>query len=136
LLVADGYSVYTSAGPQLISNEENTMRWMTMVSSAAVLVAVAGVARLARAEEVPIGGNSPTRVEGRCNEAGGVYFPPSSHGVYACLNSDGSGIICGGVGGFAKTCTTFGAQVVKGPKLPNRPAVIEAERQRLLKAQR
>jgi hypothetical protein len=45
-----------------------------------------------------------------------VYFPPSSHGVYACLNSDGSGIICGGVGGFAKTCTTFGAQVVKGPK--------------------
>jgi len=81
-------------------------------------------------------GNSPTRVEGRCNEAGGVYFPPSSHGVYACLNSDGSGIICGGVGGFAKTCTTFGAQVVKGPKLPNRPAVIEAERQRLLKAQR
>ena len=76
LLVADGYSVYTSAGPQLISNEENTMRWMTMVSSAAVLVAVAGVARLARAEEVPIGAIAQRESRGDATRQEVCTFPP------------------------------------------------------------
>jgi len=55
-------------------------------------------------------GNSPTQVEGRCgNKAGGVYFPPNQNGVYGCLNGDGSGIVCGGKGKYAKTCDSWGA---------------------------
>jgi hypothetical protein len=54
-------------------------------------------------------GNSPTQVQGKCgNSAGGIYFPPNKNGVYGCLNGDGSGIVCGGTGKFAKTCDTWG----------------------------
>jgi hypothetical protein len=55
-------------------------------------------------------GNSPNQVEGRCgNQEGGVYFPPDKNGVYGCLNGDGSGIVCGGKGKYAKRCDTWGA---------------------------
>ena len=108
---------------------------MRSVSAAVLLVAAAVLARLAFAEEVPAASNSPNKVEGKCNESGGVYFPPSSHGVYACLNPDGSGIICGGVGGYAKTCEKFGAGVViNHSHVPVRLQVIRAERERLRKA--
>jgi hypothetical protein len=111
------------------------MRIMRSVIAAALLVAAAVLARFAVAEEVPIGGHSPTRVQGRCNEAGGVYFPPGSHGVYACLNPDGSGIICGGVDGYAKTCSVFGPGVVTNRShVPVRAQVEQAEKARLRKA--
>ncbi len=38
----------------------------------------------------------PDAVEGKCNEKGGVYFPPKGGHSYGCLNPDGSGIVCGG----------------------------------------
>ena len=63
----------------------------------------------AQAKTISTKGNSPTQVEGRCgNNPGGVYFPPSKNGVYGCLNGDGSGIVCGGKGKYAKTCDTWG----------------------------
>jgi hypothetical protein len=66
-------------------------------------------------------GNSPTQVEGRCgNNPGGVYFPPNKNGVYGCLNGDGSGIVCGGKGKYAKTCDTWGA--TPSVALPNNTA--------------
>jgi hypothetical protein len=111
------------------------MHIMKSVSAAALLVAGAFLARVALAEEVPKQGNSPTQVEGRCNESGGIYSAPGSQGVYYCLNNDGSGIVCGGVGKYAKTCTKFGPKVVKHrSQVPVRAEIIKAERQRLLKA--
>jgi hypothetical protein len=63
----------------------------------------------AHAKTISTKGNSPTQVEGKCGNApGGVFFPPNKNGVYACLNGDGSGIVCGGTGKFAKTCDTWG----------------------------
>ncbi|HEY2039860.1 MAG TPA: hypothetical protein VGG95_09365 [Edaphobacter sp.] len=56
-----------------------------------------------------IKGNSPTQVEGRCgNDPAGVYFPPDKNGVYGCVNGDGSGIVCGGKGQYAKRCDSWG----------------------------
>jgi hypothetical protein len=111
------------------------MHIMRSVSATALLAAGAVLASVALAEEVPRQGNSPDQVEGRCNESGGTYNAPGSQGVYWCLHEDGSGIICGGVGGYAKTCTKFGPKVVKHhSQMPARAEVIKAERQRLLKA--
>ena len=63
----------------------------------------------AHAKTISTKGNSPTQVQGKCgNSEGGVFFPPNKNGVYACLNGDGSGIVCGGTGKFAKTCDTWG----------------------------
>ena len=64
----------------------------------------------AHSETVSTKGNSPTQVQGRCGNAeGGVYFPPTkTNHVYGCMNADGSGIVCGGTGKFAKTCDTWG----------------------------
>ncbi|MBS1799734.1 MAG: hypothetical protein JSS95_07910 [Acidobacteria bacterium] len=76
--------------------------------SPVVLVGVLALTHPAHAS--PIKGNSPTQVEGRCgNKEGGVYFPPDKNGVYGCLNGDGSGIVCGGKGKYAKTCDSWGA---------------------------
>jgi hypothetical protein len=36
------------------------------------------------------------QLEGYCNENGGIFFPPSANGVYACLLPDGTLIACGG----------------------------------------
>jgi hypothetical protein len=75
---------------------------------AAILVALAALPSQAAANRVPIKGNSATQVEGRCNESGGVYSPPSKSGVYVCLNPDGSGIVCGGGTAEQKeTCDKF-----------------------------
>jgi hypothetical protein len=64
----------------------------------------------AHAKTVSTKGNSPSQVEGRCgNNPGGVSFPPNKNGVYGCMNADGSGIVCGGKGKYAKTCDTWGA---------------------------
>ena len=35
-------------------------------------------------------------VKGWCDKVGGVYFPPSRRGAYACLAPNGDFIVCGG----------------------------------------
>ena len=55
-------------------------------------------------------GGSPSEVKGGCDS--GNYFPPSAIGEYGCVNDNGSGIVCGGVGKDAITCTVF----LKPPK--------------------
>jgi hypothetical protein len=110
------------------------MHIMRSVSAGALLVAGVVLASVALAEEVPKQGNNPDQVEGRCNESGGIYSAPGSQGVYYCVNPNGSGIICGGVGGYAKTCTKFGPKVVKSrSRMPIRAEVIKAERARVRK---
>src|SRR5438477_4077959 len=61
------------------------------------------------AKTVSIAGNSKTKVEGRCNESGGVYWTQGKTGnTYGCMNPDGGGIVCSGVtSAQKKTCDTF-----------------------------
>jgi hypothetical protein len=61
----------------------------------------------AHAKTISISGHGASSVKKGCG-GGGVFFPPNKNGVYACLNGDGSGIVCGGTGKFAKTCDTWG----------------------------
>lgn len=65
------------------------MAWMTPV---VFLGAVLMMPQAAHAEK----NQSKDAVQGKCNEKGGVYFPPGKAGAYACLYKDGSGIVCGG----------------------------------------
>ena len=57
--------------------------------------AVAAAAQPALAKESPIKNHSPTKVEGKCNTDGGTYFNNGT--TYACLYTNGSVIVCGGV---------------------------------------
>jgi hypothetical protein len=82
------------------------MRTMVMVTAAVLSVGAAGMPRAVWAATIPVGNHSPGNVQKHCE--GGTYFAPSSHGVYGCLAGDGSGIVCGGTGKDAKTCSTWG----------------------------
>lgn len=97
---------------------------MHVKATLAVILSFAAIALLAdsaMAEEVPITGHSKTKVEGKCNDSGGVYWPTSSGGTYGCMNPDGSGIVCGGATAKdKKTCSTF-RQVP--PRIPTRDEV-------------
>jgi hypothetical protein len=64
------------------------MAWMT---PAVFLGAVLMMPQAAHAKD-----QKPDAVEGKCNENGGVYWPPKNGHSYGCLNPDGSGIVCGG----------------------------------------
>jgi hypothetical protein len=64
-----------------------------LTALAASLALSVGVAAPAHAT----GPMNPDKVEGKCNDRGGVYWPPVPPGhSYGCLNPDGSGIVCGG----------------------------------------
>ncbi len=97
---------------------------MNVKATLAAILSFAAIALLAdsaTAEEVPIKGHSKTKVEGKCNESGGVYWPTSAGGTYGCMNPDGSCIICGGMTAKdKKTCSTF-RQVP--PRIPTRDEV-------------
>jgi hypothetical protein len=94
-----------------------------MLSSAVLLLAVAGMSRTARAATVSVSGHSPGNVQKSCG--GGLYFPPNGNGVYGCMAHDGSGIVCGGPGKYAKTCGTWGASAAraKQKQLPSQAEV-------------
>ena len=102
------------------------MRTITMVSSAVLLLAAAGMSRSARAATIPVGGHSPGNVQKGCG-GGGTYFPPNGNGVYGCMAGDGSGIVCGGVGKYKKTCGTWGASAQISPTRKNLPTQDEVE---------
>jgi hypothetical protein len=67
-----------------------------VLSAILPFAAIALVADSAVSKEVPIQGNSKTQVKDRCDKGGGKYWPDSAGGTYGCVNTDGSGIICGG----------------------------------------
>jgi hypothetical protein len=85
---------------------------MSGLCSAALMVLFA-VSRPLIAE--PIGPHSPGNVQKGCNATGGVYFPPTkgNSGEYGCLNQNATSIVCGGAGGYKKTCS-YGKQGVPG----------------------
>lgn len=67
------------------------MKSMVWMVPAVLFGAVLAMPRAAHAKT-----QSPTQVEGKCNNTGGVYWPPTKGHSYGCLNPDGSGIVCGG----------------------------------------
>jgi len=57
----------------------------------------------AQAEKVSF--NTPRELKGKCDSAGGLYFPPTGpNSAYACLGKNGSLVACGGEGEYATTC--------------------------------
>jgi hypothetical protein len=105
------------------------MKIATLLSSA-MLVAVFAAGRAALSETVKI--QSTDAVEGKCNESGGVWFPKSStSSTYGCMNGDGHGIVCGGVGKdpkgrpYSQTCDTF---IKLPPRLPTRTEIMKFEK--------
>ncbi len=68
------------------------MKSMAWMIPAVVFGAVLAIPAASRAEKT----QKPDAVEGKCNESGGVYWPPTKGHSYGCLNPDGSGIVCGG----------------------------------------
>lgn len=97
------------------------MNVKAMLATLLPFAVIALLANSAMAEEVSIKGHSKTKVEGKCNESGGVFWPTSAGGTYGCMNPDGSGIVCGGATPKdKKTCATF-RQVP--PRIPTRDEV-------------
>ena len=76
---------------------KSTMWMVPLVCLGAVLA----MPRAAKADKA----QKPDAVEGKCNDKGGVYFPPKGGHSYGCLNPDGSGIVCGGA---KKGCDSWG----------------------------
>jgi hypothetical protein len=94
-----------------------------------VVVGALSFCQSACEKQISTSGNSPAQVKKGC---GGVYFPPGGKGMYGCMNDDGSGIVCGGVGkdpktgaSFSKTCDTF---LKAPPRLPGRDEITTAEK--------
>jgi hypothetical protein len=54
----------------------------------------------ATAATISSAGHSVSHVAQDCAASGGMFGPPTlgNHEVWSCLNPDGSGIACGGVG--------------------------------------
>jgi hypothetical protein len=72
-----------------------------------VFVGALALTHPAHSATISVKGHNPDQVQGKCD--GGTYFGPSDKGTYGCLEADGSGIVCGGVGSYANTCDTWGA---------------------------
>ena len=91
--------------------------------SAAVLCAVSSVL-VAAGATIPVGSHNPSSIQKGCTGPGDLYAGPGVNGMYGCLKGDGSGVVCGGAGKYAKTCSTF-AQAP--PHLPTQAELHKAE---------
>ena len=97
------------------------MRMLTGIgASFALVVAFVGVRDSLAAPK-----QSPKQVKSDCAKSGGTYMSPSAHGVYGCMNKDTSGIVCGGTGGYANTCSVFKQAP---PHLPTQDEVLAFEK--------
>jgi hypothetical protein len=76
-----------------------------------------GTPGTAFAKSIPIGGNTPDRVQGLCGNTG-TFWPPNDIGVYGCMKNNGHYIVCGGWGKYQYTCDIL----VVGTKAPTRRA--------------
>jgi hypothetical protein len=89
-----------------------------MSTKTSLLLATAGLfAALAlpvSANTVSMGKNNPGSVQKGCSASGDLYFPPNENGVFGCIKAGGNGVVCGGVGKFAKTCSTFAKPQTRG----------------------
>jgi hypothetical protein len=105
------------------------MKIATLISPL-VFVGALMLTHPATAKQISIQGFDSGAVKKACGGGDQVYFPPTKNGVYGCVNGDGSGIVCGGVGkdpktgaSFSKTCDTFRKVP---PHLPTRDEIIKA----------
>lgn len=79
------------------------MKKLVLLTAAAMLAAF----YVPGANAVPIKGHGPGEVQSDCGKGGGMYFPPGVNGMYGCLTKNGGGVLCGGAGGYSKTCTVM-----------------------------
>jgi hypothetical protein len=96
---------------------------IAIVMSSIVVAAVFAAPHAGHCKQVSL--QSQGKVKGGCGGGGDVYFPKNSTGVYGCMKQDGSGIVCGGSGKYAKRCDTF---IKVPPTLPSRSAIQNAEK--------
>lgn len=73
------------------------MQRVIILAGIAVAALLSGIWSAQAAPESPPKLESPTAIEGWCNEHGGIYMPPGGGAeTYGCLLPDGSILICGG----------------------------------------
>jgi hypothetical protein len=111
------------------SNVRNR-RWSLMVQAiVTVILALVGLGAASNsvmAEKVKLGSTEAKNTMSSCKGTGGVTFPKTGpNSTFGCMNSDGSGIVCGGVKKSDKTtCDIF---MQTPPRLPTRGEVRNAE---------
>jgi hypothetical protein len=88
-----------------------------------VVLASFAAPRAGFCKTVPL--QSQSQVKAGCGGSGDVYFV-MGHGVYGCMKQDTTGIVCGGVGKYAKTCGTFSK--IPPPRLPTQADIDKAEK--------
>jgi hypothetical protein len=90
------------------------MKLVNLAISSAFLATIVAAPQAAWADHISL--QSKDKVEGACNEKGGVYWPSSAGGTYGCMNKDGSGIVCGGTSAEdKKSCDTWPASARIAP---------------------
>jgi hypothetical protein len=85
------------------------MKMRTPIVSVTAMVLLTSSVVLSPARAVPIDKYPPGTVQAGCREPGDLYFPPNDNGVYGCMKGNGGVVVCGGVGGYSKTCTAGAA---------------------------
>jgi hypothetical protein len=82
----------------------------------------------ASAKQIPIEGFTPASVKAAC---GGGTFWGGKGGEFGCLNSDGTGVVCGGSGKgpdgkpYSQTCDTLDRVTVH---MPTRSELVNSEK--------
>ncbi|MGA9032189.1 MAG: hypothetical protein WB402_06720 [Sulfuricaulis sp.] len=102
------------------------MNVKTTVTAIFALVGIVAVTSSAMAKTIKVNSKDAKDALSSCKANGGVSFPKTgANSTFGCMNSDGSGIVCGGYSDkFKKTCDTF---MVAPPRLPTRDEVLNAE---------
>jgi hypothetical protein len=100
------------------------MKIAALISSV-VLVSAFAAPRAGFCKTVSL--QSEGTVKAGCGGAGDMYMSKTkdSNGTYGCMKQDGSGIVCGGVGRYAKSCGTFRKLP---PRLPSQAEIEKAEK--------
>ena len=80
---------------------------MNIKTAGTAVIALTALSFGAMAATVPLNGHTQDSVQSGCKSSGGVYFAPGKGGAYGCMLGNGNGVVCGGVGKYANTCSTF-----------------------------
>ena len=109
-----------------VRNRRWSLRVKAIVTVIVALVGLGVASNSVMAERVKLGSTGAKNTMSSCKGGGGVTFPKTGpNSTFGCMNSDGSGIVCGGVKKSDKTtCDIF---MQTPPRLPTRGEVRNAE---------